>query len=82
MPLNLIPNIPDPDDFYDELLGAHRGLSKEQSDALNARLVLVLSNHIGDRGILREALVAASVNNKTDAPDERQDEKNSNQSRD
>ena len=82
MPLNLIPNIPDPDDFYDELLGAHRGLSKEQSDALNARLVLVLSNHIGDRDILREALAAASVNDKAEVPGEELDEKNSNQSRD
>ena len=61
MPLNLAPNIPDPDDFYDELLGAHRDLSKEQSDALNARLILVLSNHIGDREILREALAAAAA---------------------
>lgn len=61
MPLNLTPNIPDPDDFYDELLEVHRGLTKEQSDALNARLILVLSNHIGERDVLREALTAAQV---------------------
>lgn len=61
MLLNLTPNLLDPDDFYDELLNAHRGLSKEQSDALNARLVLVLSNHIGDRNTLREALAAAAA---------------------
>ena len=59
MSLNLTPNITDPDGFYDELLAAHDGLSKEESDALNARLILVLSNHIGDRDVLREALEAA-----------------------
>ena len=59
MELNLEPNIADPDGFYDELLAAHQGLSKEDSDALNARLILVLANHIGDREVLRAALSAA-----------------------
>ncbi|WP_299959796.1 DUF2783 domain-containing protein [uncultured Roseobacter sp.] len=59
MPLNLEPNIPDPDGFYDLLLAAHQGLSKDESDALNARLILVLANHIGDVDVLREALTAA-----------------------
>ncbi|WP_415404864.1 DUF2783 domain-containing protein [Tateyamaria sp. SN3-11] len=59
MDLNLEPNIADPDGFYDELLAAHQGLSKEDSDALNARLILVLANHIGDRDVLRAALAAA-----------------------
>ncbi len=59
MTINLTPNIPDPDGFYDELLAAHEGLSKAESDALNARLVLVLANHVGDRAVLREALAAA-----------------------
>lgn len=57
--LNLDPNIPDPDSFYDELLEVHQGLTKEASDALNARLILVLANHIGDRDVLRAALAAA-----------------------
>ena len=57
--LTLTPNIPDADDFYAELLAAHEGLTKAQSDALNARLVLILANHIGDRSVLREALAAA-----------------------
>ncbi|MEO1556466.1 MAG: DUF2783 domain-containing protein [Pseudomonadota bacterium] len=57
--LNLDPNIPDPDGFYDELLEVHQGLTKEASDALNARLILVLANHIGDRDVLRAALAAA-----------------------
>lgn len=59
MSVTLSPNIPDPDGFYDELLLAHQGLSKAQSDALNARLILVLANHIGDREVLREALTVA-----------------------
>ena len=59
MSLNLTPNIPDPDGFYDELLAAHTGLSKAQSDDLNARLILTLANHIGDREVLRAALEAA-----------------------
>ncbi len=57
--LNLAPNIPDPDGFYAELLGAHEGLSEDASAALNARLILVLANHIGDRAVLRDALAAA-----------------------
>lgn len=59
MTLTLSPNIPDPDGFYDALLAAHDGLSKEESDALNARLILILANHIGDRAVLAEALAAA-----------------------
>jgi hypothetical protein len=59
MTLNTDPNIPDADGFYDELLAAHAGLSKDQSDALNARLILILANHIGDRDTLRAALSAA-----------------------
>ncbi|MDD9720222.1 DUF2783 domain-containing protein [Sulfitobacter sp. PR48] len=59
MSVTLTPNIPDQDGFYDELLRTHEGLSKEQSDALNARLILVLCNHIGDREVIRAALAAA-----------------------
>ena len=59
MPLNLDPNIPDSDGFYDELLRAHEGLSDDESVAYNARLVLTLANHIGDRDVLRAALHAA-----------------------
>jgi len=58
--LNTDPNISDPDGFYDELLAAHHGLSKAESDALNARLILILANHIGDRDVLRAALAAAA----------------------
>lgn len=59
MPLNTKPNIDDPDGFYDELLTAHNDLSKEESDAFNARLILILANQIGNRKILSEALKEA-----------------------
>lgn len=58
--LILSPNIAGADDFYADLLAAHEGLSKEESDALNARLVLILANHIGDRSLLAQALAAAA----------------------
>jgi hypothetical protein len=57
--LTLTPNLPDPDGFYEELIRAHDGLSKEQSDAYNARLILMLANHIGDRTVLTQAFEAA-----------------------
>ncbi|MCC5992575.1 MAG: DUF2783 domain-containing protein [Rhodobacteraceae bacterium] len=58
--LNLSANLPDPDGFYADLLAAHDGLSKAESDALNARLLLILANHIGERGLLREAIQLAA----------------------
>jgi hypothetical protein len=58
--LNKTPNIARPDDFYAALLEVHDGLSKEDSDALNARLVLILCNHIGDSDVLDQALVLAA----------------------
>jgi hypothetical protein len=50
------PNIADADGFYARLLATHKGLTEAQSHALNARLVLVLANHIGDAGALAQAL--------------------------
>ena len=47
------------DDFYEALIEAHRDLDDEQSERLNARLILLLCNHIGDLRVLREALDAA-----------------------
>ena len=58
--LNTAPNIARPDDFYAALLAVHEGLPKDQSDALNARLVLILSNHIGDAEVLGQALTLAA----------------------
>lgn len=70
MALQLQPNFHEPgrryfrdyspgDDFYEALIEAHRDLSDEQSERLNARLILLLANHIGDIGVLREALALA-----------------------
>ncbi len=53
------PNIADPDGFYAELLGVHEGRDRTESDAINARLLLILANHIGDREVLSEAFAAA-----------------------
>ena len=72
MPLQLQPNFHEPgqryfrdfspgDDFYEALMRAHQGLSDAQSERLNARLVLLLSNHIGDIAVLRQALDIAAA---------------------
>lgn len=44
------------DDFYEALIDTHRDLSDEQSAMVNAKLVLLLANHVGDIGVLREAM--------------------------
>jgi hypothetical protein len=54
------PNLESPDDFYEALIAAHAGLTEAQSHAFNARLVLLLANHVGSLGVLREALAAAA----------------------
>jgi hypothetical protein len=54
------PNIDDPDGFFAELLAVHDELDPESSAALNARLILLLANHIGDRSILSAALQEAA----------------------
>ncbi len=47
------------DDFYQLLIDMHRDLSDEQSAMVNAKLILILSNHIGDIAVLREAMALA-----------------------
>ena len=70
MPLNTQPNFSEAgqryfqayspgDDFYELLIDTHRDLTDAQSAQLNARLILLLANHIGDIAVLREALQAA-----------------------
>jgi len=54
--LNVEPNLPDPDAFYELLIDSHQDLDDEQSKMLNAQLILLLSNHIGDLAVLREAV--------------------------
>ena len=70
MPLNLQANFQEPgkryfraftpgDDFYEALIDTHRDLSDEQSAMVNAKLVLLLANHVGDISVLREAMQIA-----------------------
>ena len=55
------PNIADPDGFYAKLISLHDGLSDDDSAALNAKLVLILANHIGDRAVLDTAMEMAAT---------------------
>ena len=57
--LTLDANLPTPDDAYEALIAAHDGLTREESEALNARLILILMNQVGDVHVIREALEAA-----------------------
>lgn len=70
MPLNTLSNFHQPgkkffrayragDDFYEDLINMHRDLSDEDSQRVNARLILILANHIGDLSVLQEAMDAA-----------------------
>ncbi|MEE9428673.1 MAG: DUF2783 domain-containing protein [Paracoccaceae bacterium] len=52
-------NIAEPDEFYAELIAVHEGLDDDESAALNARLILLLANHIGNRAVLFDAIAAA-----------------------
>jgi hypothetical protein len=52
-------NLQDADSFYEQLLDAHQGLSREQSELLNARLILLLANQVGDAQVLQECIEAA-----------------------
>ena len=60
--LNTKPNIADPDGFYQELIESQRELSDQQAEMLSAKLLLILANHVGDREVLREAIVIARDN--------------------
>ena len=57
--LTTTPNLPRPDEAYARLIAAHDGLTEAESHAMNARLILILMNHIGDDAVLTEALRAA-----------------------
>jgi hypothetical protein len=58
--LKLDPNIARPDEFYEALMDLHRGLTDEQSAAANARLILLLANHVGDLDVLKQAIALAN----------------------
>ncbi|MFD1711756.1 DUF2783 domain-containing protein [Ottowia sp. GY511] len=77
MPLNTDPNFREAgkryfqtfspgDDFYEALIEMHRELSDDQSAVVNARLILLLSNHIGDIAVLREAMQIARADVQMD----------------
>jgi hypothetical protein len=51
----------DADTFYEQLLDAHTGLDREQSELLNARLILLLANQVGDAHVLAECITAAKA---------------------
>ena len=57
--LNTEPNLSEPDEFYERLIATHCGLSDAQSALVNAKLVLLLSNHVGDADVLAQAMAAA-----------------------
>jgi hypothetical protein len=59
MVLSTKSNFADPDAAYRLIVEAHRGLTDVQSADLDAALVLILANHIGDLGVLREAIALA-----------------------
>lgn len=68
MLLNTSPNFSTPDDFYEALINSHQDLSLEESQAFNARLVLLLANHIGSFEVLQQALQAAKKIAKEQRP--------------
>jgi hypothetical protein len=53
------PQFQDPDAFYEQLLDAQAGLSREEAELFNARLILLLANQIGDAQVLRYCIAAA-----------------------
>ena len=54
--LNIEPNLSNFDEFYEALIDAHRDLTTEQSHQMNAKLVLLLANHIGELDVLKDAM--------------------------
>lgn len=57
--LNTDLNIAAPDDFYEALVDMHRDLTPEGSRLVNAKLILLLANHVGDPAVLRQAMAKA-----------------------
>ena len=60
MSLNLKANIEKPDDFYQELIDMQRDLEEDEVQLMNAKLILILANHIGDREVISAALKLAA----------------------
>lgn len=53
------PNIAHPDDLYERLIGLHEGLDDQQSAVVNAKLIMLLANHVGDERVIGEAMAIA-----------------------
>lgn len=62
-------NLADADTFYEKLIALHDGLDAAESRLVNAKLILLLANHIGDPQVLDEALAAARADLHTAKPD-------------
>jgi Protein of unknown function (DUF2783) len=58
-PLNTDLNLANPDDVYEALIALHRDLTPEQSQIVNAKLILLLVNHIGDPAVIDAAFARA-----------------------
>ena len=58
-------HLQDSDSFYEQLLDAHNGLTQQQSELFNARLILLLANQIGDARVLQDCLAGASTGQRT-----------------
>lgn len=61
-------NFQDADEFYESLLNAHQGLSQEQSELLNDRLILLMANQLSDSDVLRECIAAAAASDGVTPP--------------
>ena len=59
--MNISPKLQDADAFYEQLLDAHSGLSRPESELLNARLILLLANQLGDARVLADCIQAARL---------------------
>ena len=57
--MKINPNIARPDDFYEALIHVHEGLSNADSAELNARLVFLLANQVGDQAVLLDCVAMA-----------------------
>ena len=60
--INTAPAIMRPDDLYEELIAMHAGLDEARSHLVNAKLILLLANHIGDEAVVRQAIELARGN--------------------
>lgn len=63
------PNLTDYDAVYERLIEAHAGRSAGESEQLNARLIMLLINHVGDEAVIFEAISLAARHGQVSSPD-------------